>query len=998
MKKKSLLFLSLCAWTLQSHLVQADTIVDAASQASQETEMSGLSNSNISASQRTPLTVANEGTKQSKTLVAENTTVSSLQTPSSEIVGSANSMSELTNQGESISDSTTISNEVKPDQETTSSNAISVTSGVSLTKENASVASSTSSTSAGTGNAVTTPSTNIAARSTVSSSSQSTTSTQASNVVAIENINAVNGSFDVRVSKVSSPKEIKEVYIPTWSEVNGQDDIIWYAAKRQLDGSYLINVDNAQHKKSVGKYHSHVYYLATDGSLSAIGATSAVLPELKASGKVSAVNVNQGAGSFEVKISDIVAPKGIAKVLIPTWTESGGQDDIVWHEASRQSDGSYLARINKTQHKNELGNYISHVYLLEQDGSLSAIGATSAVLPELKASGKVSAVNVNQGAGSFEVKISDIVAPKGIAKVLIPTWTESGGQDDIVWHEASRQSDGSYLARINKTQHKNELGNYISHVYLLEQDGSLSGIGATSAAFPELKASGKVSAVNVNQGAGSFEVKISDIVAPKGIAKVLVPTWTESGGQDDIVWHEASRQSDGSYLARINKTQHKNELGKYISHVYLLEQDGSLSGIGATSAAFPELKASGKVSAVNVNQGAGSFEVKISDIVAPKGIAKVLVPTWTESGGQDDIVWHEASRQSDGSYLARINKTQHKYESGKYISHVYYRGHDGSMTAIGGASVELPELKLSGTITVSDVNVQAGSFNVRITNVSSPRGLDKVYVPTWTESGGQDDIVWHEASRQSDGSYLARINKTQHKYSSGKYISHVYYRGTDGSMTAVGGTSVELPSTRSYTVYIDPGHGGRDSGASYGGVHEKNLALSVSNKLRENLLQYGINVLMTRTGDYDVDFKTERSRMTNASNADLFISIHFNATGAGVSNSTGIETYWYQYDPEYQPKINKEMHNNPTRLAESEILANKVQESLIKETGAVNRGVRRETFAVLRETAIPAILVELGFMDNPSELQVIKQDSYHTRLAKALAQGVMNWYGAVEGK
>ncbi|MBS8055833.1 hypothetical protein F6P62_02965 [Streptococcus suis] len=315
-------------------------------------------------------------------------------------------------------------------------------------------------------------------------------------------------------------------------------------------------------------------------------------------------------------------------------------------------------------------------------------------------------------------------------------------------------------------------------------------------------------------------------------------------------------------------------------------------------------------------------------------------------------------------------------------------------TASSSVNVTQP----TGTITIENRNDAQGTFDVRVANVSSPRGLDKVYVPTWTESGGQDDIVWHEASRQSDGSYLARINKTQHKYSSGKYISHVYYRGTDGSMTAVGGTSVELPSTRSYTVYIDPGHGGRDSGASYGGVHEKNLALSVSNKLRENLLQYGINVLMTRTGDYDVDFKTERSRMTNASNADLFISIHFNATGAGVSNSTGIETYWYQYDPEYQPKINKEMHNNPTRLAESEILANKVQESLIKETGAVNRGVRRETFAVLRETAIPAILVELGFMDNPSELQVIKQDSYHTRLAKALAQGVMNWYGAVEGK
>ncbi|MCO8175057.1 GBS Bsp-like repeat-containing protein [Streptococcus suis] len=436
----------------------------------------------------------------------------------------------------------------------------------------------------------------------------------------------------------------------------------------------------------------------------------------------------------------------------------------------------------------------------------------------------------------------------------------------------------------------------------------------------------------------------------------------------------------------------------------------TIAGSSNGSTSFPSARVSTASSSVNVtqptgtitienrNDAQGTFDIRVTNVSSPRGLDKVYVPTWTESGGQDDIVWHEASRQSDGSYLAGINKNQHKDESGKYISHVYYRGHDGSMTAIGGASVELPELKPTGIITIENRNDAQGTFDVRVTNVSSPRGLDKVYVPTWTESGGQDDIVWHEASRQSDGSYLARINKTQHKYSSGKYISHVYYRGTDGSMTAVGGTSVELPSTRSYTVYIDPGHGGRDSGASYGGVHEKNLALSVSNKLRENLLKYGINVLMTRTGDYDVDFKTERSRMTNASNADLFISIHFNATGAGVSNATGIETYWYQYDPEYQPKINKEMHNNPTRLAESEILANKVQESLIKETGAVNRGVRRETFAVLRETAIPAILVELGFMDNPSELQVIKQDSYHTRLAKALAQGVMNWYGAVEGK
>ncbi|MGQ7484034.1 GBS Bsp-like repeat-containing protein [Streptococcus suis] len=715
-------------------------------------------------------------------------------------------------------------------------------------------------------------------------------------------------------------------------------------------------------------------------------------------GTITIENRNDAQGTFDVRVTNVSSPRGLDKVYVPTWTESGGQDDIVWHEASRQSDGSYLARINKNQHKYESGKYISHVYYRGHDGSMTAIGGASVELPELKSTGTITIENRNDAQGTFDIRVTNVSSPRGLDKVYVPTWTESGGQDDIVWHEASHQSDGSYLARINKTQHKYESGKYISHVYYRGHEGSMTAIGGVSVELPELKPTGIITIENRNDAQGAFDVRVTNVSSPRGLDKVYVPTWTESGGQDDIVWHEASRQSDGSYLARINKNQHKYSSGKYISHVYYRGTDGSMTAVGGTSVELPELKPTGIITIENRNDAQGTFDIRVTNVSSPRGLDKVYVPTWTESGGQDDIVWHEASRQSDGSYLARINKTQHKYESGKYISHVYYRGHDGSMTAIGGVSVELPELKLSGTITVSDVNVQAGSFNVRITNISSPRGLDKVYVPTWTESGGQDDIVWHEASRQSDGSYLARINKNQHKYSSGKYISHVYYRGTDGSMTAVGGTSVELPSTRSYTVYIDPGHGGRDSGASYGGVHEKNLALSVSNKLRENLLKYGINVLMTRTGDYDVDFKTERSRMTNASNADLFISIHFNATGAGVSNATGIETYWYQYDPEYQPKINKEMHNNPTRLAESEILANKVQESLIKETGAVNRGVRRETFAVLRETAIPAILVELGFMDNPSELQVIKQDSYHTRLAKALAQGVMNWYGAVEGK
>ncbi|WP_253909662.1 GBS Bsp-like repeat-containing protein, partial [Streptococcus suis] len=481
------------------------------------------------------------------------------------------------------------------------------------------------------------------------------------------------------------------------------------------------------------------------------------------------------------------------------------------------------------------------------------------------------------------------------------------------------------------------------------------------------------------------------------VQTVLVPIWSDINGQDDLRWYSATRQSNGTYKVSVNKKDHKDSTGQYHIHLYYQYSSGRGPIVDAIPFNLPAAQVQGKIQVQNVNAESGTFDVIISNVVGSSSVQTVLVPIWSDINGQDDLRWYSATRQSNGTYKVSVNKKDHKDSTGQYHIHLYYQYSNGRSPIVDGILFELPRVSNSPIVQIQNIDSDLGSFEVNISQVAMVSKDQEILVPIWSDINGQDDLRWYSATRQSDGTYKVSVNKKDHKYSVGKYHIHVYY-DSYGSKNIVATTTVNLPSSRSYTVYIDPGHGGRDSGASYGGVHEKNLALSVANKLRDNLVQRGINVLMTRDGDYDVDFKTERSRMTNESNADLFISIHFNATGAGVSNSSGIETYWYQYDPEYQPKINKEMHNNPTRLAESEILANKVQESLIKETGAVNRGVRRETFAVLRETAIPAILVELGFMDNPSELPVIKQDSYHTRLAKALAQGVMNWYGAVEGK
>lgn len=173
----------------------------------------------------------------------------------------------------------------------------------------------------------------------------------------------------------------------------------------------------------------------------------------------------------------------------------------------------------------------------------------------------------------------------------------------------------------------------------------------------------------------------------------------------------------------------------------------------------------------------------------------------------------------------------------------------------------------------------------------------------------------------------------------------------------------------SNTIFLDPGHGGRDSGAFYYNVAEKDLNMQIYRKLRAKLEELGYKVLTSRDSDIDVDFVTERSRMVNKTNSDIFISIHFNATGNTYSKASGIQTYSYSDEPDYPSKINKYWHNHPDRMSESKRLAAAIHSSLLAETGAKDAGQLERSFAVLRETAKPAVLLELGYMDSFTESQ-----------------------------
>ena len=350
----------------------------------------------------------------------------------------------------------------------------------------------------------------------------------------------------------------------------------------------------------------------------------------------------------------------------------------------------------------------------------------------------------------------------------------------------------------------------------------------------------------------------------------------------------------------------------------------------------------------------------------------------------------------ENSWYQMANKWYYANGSGKYLSNQW--------SQINGKWYAFDQ---NGAMMA---NTWKGNYYLK----SSGAMADKewVYDPNYSswfylKSGG------HYAEHQWVGSYYLKSGGYMaHKewlydqdYQAWYYLKEdgVYVTGTytiDGSSHFFkdnGKWVQELPKgfekgRYSKTIFLDPGHGGRDSGAYYYGIAEKDLNLQVSRKLRKRLEELGYTVLTSRDSDVDVDFVTERSRMVNKTNADFFISIHFNATGNDTTLNLGIQTYSYKEEAGYPSKINQYWHNNPDRISESNRLAADLHSSLLTETGARDAGLLQATFAVLRETAKPAVLLELGYMDNPEENQRIRSEQYQDKLVEGIIKGIQKYY------
>ena len=603
-----------------------------------------------------------------------------------------------------------------------------------------------------------------------------------SGTLSIENNNQTVGAFDAVVSNITSPEGVKEVLVPSWSLENGQDDLIWHKATKQTDGSYRVTIKASEHKGNKGNYRADAYIVDNSGKRHYIAEQVVPVDYVRPSGVLTIENNNPVAGTFDAVIRNIVAPTGLKEVLVPSWSLENGQDDLVWHKATRQADGSYRVTIKATDHKDSTGNYRADAYIVDDSNNRFYLTEKVVEVHQVKPSGTLTIENNNTEKGTFDAVIRNVVAPYGLKEVLVPTWSNKNGQDDLIWHKAERQSDGSYRATIKASDHKNEDGKYNVHVYYVDQGDKRNYITETTTEVHHVKPSGTVTIENNNTVTGTFEAVVRDVVAPNGLKEVLIPTWSDSNGPDDLVWHKAVRQSDGSYRATIKASDHKNEDGKYNVHVYYVDQNKQRNYITETTTEVRQARRSGTILIQNNNKNAGTFDVIIKDVYSPKGVRTVQVPTWSDRDGQDDIRWYEATRQSNGDYKVSVKASDHKNSTGKYHIHLYYIQNDGSRVGVGSTTteVEFRNAQTKTQIGIKNVNSGAGTYTVTVDQAPQGRRIKNIRVAAWSQTH-QENLFWYSTAPSGMHTEV-QVSTANHQYQSGNYTTHVYVDYVDGGV------------------------------------------------------------------------------------------------------------------------------------------------------------------------------------------------------------------------
>ncbi len=584
--------------------------------------------------------------------------------------------------------------------------------------------------------------------------------------VEAKDVSADEKTFKITVSNYEPEKKGK-LSVAVWSDKNGQDDLEWITMEEEGD-TWTAEVSIKKHK-TTGTYRVDVYDSGS-GSMVYVGGTFFHVTPPAAAG-VSVKNLDNAAGTCEVVVSGVTSVSGVAEVTVPTWCASD-QSDIHWYQAKEDSSGNYVAKVDISKHAYHVGNYKADVYVRGENGVFGYVGGTTFQFERTGA-----AVYAKTTDSGYRISVAGISVPGGLAKLTAAVWSDKGGQDDLKWFEG-KYDESDHSSVINyKYGTFSDTGLYYVDVYGVTRDGQMVFIGGTTYTVTAPTAEGV--SIKADNAAGTFEVIVKGVSGT--VEGVTVPVWSKPD-QSDIHWYSAKQNDAGDYVATGSIENHDYHLGTYYADAYLRDINGSMTYAGGGTMSFACFYD-------NISVGSSSdgktYPVTITNVIVPGGPKYIVFPTWSKKNGQDDIQWYKAT-QSGNSYTATVDVSKHK-TAGDYEIHAYAMTKGGEMIYLGKTDDLKVTIDVSGTVSVTSIDEQAGKFTVRV-NVSGTSPVKNVTVPVWC-ADDQSDIHWYEAEQVSANVYEVKVSVSKHKNNLGVYKIDVYGTLASGIQQYLCGTT-----------------------------------------------------------------------------------------------------------------------------------------------------------------------------------------------------------------
>ena len=499
----------------------------------------------------------------------------------------------------------------------------------------------------------------------------------------IVNNDTMTGRFDVVISNVKAPNGVRTVSVPIWSETGGQDDLVWYTANRQANGTYTVNVKAENHKNSTGLYNVHLYYVQNNGQMTGVGGTTTTVAiGKKNQTPVSAdltIAKSEKDGTFTITAKNLQGFDGYKEVKIPFWSHANGMKDIIWYTPTRQADGSYTVTAKASDHENADGKYEAQVFYVDAKGQNKFVKKAFIDYTASKPSADLT-ITKSEKDGTFTITAKNLQGFDGYKEVKIPFWSHANGMKDIIWYTPTRQADGSYTVTAKASDHENADGKYEAQVFYVDAQGQNKFVKKAFIDYEnQSRPTGTLLIQNNNKDTGTFDVIIKDVYSPKGVQTVQVPTWSDKDGQDDIRWYEATRQANGDYKVSVKASDHKNSTGKYHVHLYYIQNDGSRIGIGTTTTDVEVRNAMTKTQASikNVNATNGTYTVAVDQAPQGRQIKNIRVAAWSKAH-QENLYWYSATPTGMHTEIT-VSANNHGNEAGNYTTHVYVDYKDGGV-------------------------------------------------------------------------------------------------------------------------------------------------------------------------------------------------------------------------------------------------------------------------------------------------------------------------------